>query len=166
MKVTVNLFELDEYTISGLGNKILSNYSASSKEGKLPDFDRVIGMLSDPKTDDLLTYLDSTKEFVEYHGVEKYLVKGHDGNYTLEVKKPKNDLTNQDGNVFNLLGLTQRVLIRKGFHDIAEMLYRDIEDNAIDYNHALRKIMSVTDVVHNGNYVPETDDDEEGEENV
>ena len=59
--------------------------------------------------------------------------------------KPKVQLSGQDGNIFNLLGLSARALRRAGQDDQAKAMYNDVQTNAKDYYEALAIIQKYVD---------------------
>lgn len=61
-------------------------------------------------------------------------------------KKPKCKLIGEDGNVFNLIAIAQRVLKKNGMRKEAEEVWTRINNEAEDYDHALRIIMEYVDV--------------------
>lgn len=55
-------------------------------------------------------------------------------------------LTGQDGNIFNVLGIAGRALKRAGHRDLAIQMFHEVRNDAQDYDHALRIVMDYVEV--------------------
>lgn len=62
------------------------------------------------------------------------------------VNKPEVQLSGQDGNIFNLLGLASRALKRNGQRDKVEEMTKKIMSGEVDYDGAIQVIMEYVDV--------------------
>lgn len=62
------------------------------------------------------------------------------------MNKPKCKLVGQDGNVFNLIGIAQRVLKENGQREQAHELSKRIMTTAKSYDEALQIIMEYVEV--------------------
>ena len=62
------------------------------------------------------------------------------------MEKPKCKLIEEDGNIFNLMGITSRTLKRNGMHKEADEMFNKITKEAHSYDEALCIIMEYVDV--------------------
>jgi hypothetical protein len=57
------------------------------------------------------------------------------------MTKPEAEIIGKDGNVYNLISICQRALKKDGQPEKADEMFKRIEDEAQNYDHALRIMM-------------------------
>jgi hypothetical protein len=126
---------IDENEI-GKGGQIIEfekDFKAYEEDGKFYIDDFIIDTKEDEEENEEEDWDDDEDE--EEYKCENY-----------EPKKPKCKLYGQDGNVFNLIGLTSKTLKKAGLYEQADEMIEKCFD-AGSYNEALKIIMEYVEVV-------------------